>query len=76
MTVDTRSLLLDAALFGSPAPVCRSAQWENETLPADQPTAADWEEPTAKRDTVEGAEADLAGPRRPNKKSPREFSCT
>ena len=53
MKVDTHSLLLDAALFGSPPAVCRSAQWEAATPPADPPTAADRDGQTAKSDTSE-----------------------
>jgi hypothetical protein len=53
MKVDTHSLLLDAALFGSPALACRSPQRETAALPPDEPTAASWESASAK---AEGAE--------------------
>jgi hypothetical protein len=53
MKVDTHSLLLDAALFGSPPAVCRSAQYETATLLPDPSRPASWDGQAAKSDAAE-----------------------
>jgi hypothetical protein len=47
MKVETHTLLLDAALFGSPALARRGPHCEGAALPADQSTAANWERVSA-----------------------------
>ena len=57
MKVDTHSLLLDAALFGSPASPCRGQRTQTEMLPPDA-SAVKWEDPGV----VDAAEAPPLSP--------------
>ena len=53
MKVDTHTLLLDAALFGSPTLTCRSPHCESAALLTDQSTAETWERASAATEEFE-----------------------
>jgi hypothetical protein len=61
MKADTHTLLLDAALFGSPTLTCRGPHGESAAPPSDQSTAANWERASALTDGDEARKPAWAG---------------